>query len=73
MGRGGQGHTDASVFNWEQIKSHDSRNDRWIVIDGQVYDVTNWAKRHPGGSSMIGLYAGQDATVSVFLHVKCEY
>ena len=65
MGRGGRGQTEPSVFNWDEIKSHDSKQDRWIVIDGEVYDVTNWAKKHPGGSTMIGHYAGQDATVSI--------
>ena len=64
MGRGGRGEEKPSVFNWEEIRSHDSKTDRWIVIDGEVYDVTNWSKKHPGGSTMIGHYAGQDATVS---------
>lgn len=59
MGKGGRGQQS---FKWEEIKSHDSQNDRWIVIEGEVYDVTNWSKRHPGGSRMIGHYAGQDAT-----------
>lgn len=62
MGRGGKKYPEQNVFNWEEIKSHDSQNDRWIVIGGQVYDVTNWSKRHPGGSRMLGLYGGQDAT-----------
>ena len=63
MGKGGRGQQS---FKWEEIKSHDSQNDRWIVIEGEVYDVTNWSKRHPGGSRMIGHYAGQDATVSSY-------
>ena len=64
MGRGGKGYSEQSMFSWEEIKSHDSNNDRWIVIGGQVYDVTDWSRRHPGGSRMLGLYGGQDATVS---------
>ena len=64
MGRGGQHRAHSGIFNWDEIKSHNSQKDRWIVIDGQVYDVTEWSKRHPGGSRMIGHYAGQDATVS---------
>ncbi|NXK21196.1 FADS1 desaturase, partial [Arenaria interpres] len=34
----------------------------WLVIDRKVYDVTTFAKRHPGGSRVISHYAGQDAT-----------
>ena len=66
MGRGGQNPTHPGTFNWDEVKTHKSHEDRWIVIDGQVYDVTEWSKRHPGGSRVIGHYAGQDATVSNF-------
>ncbi|NXI24933.1 FADS1 desaturase, partial [Sterrhoptilus dennistouni] len=34
----------------------------WLVIDRKVYDVTQFSRRHPGGSRVIGHYAGQDAT-----------
>lgn len=67
MGKGGQGvqSTRASkAFSWEEIKKHNRTDDRWLVIDGQVYDITRWANRHPGGSRVISHYAGQDATVS---------
>lgn len=40
---------------------------RWLVIDNNVYDITQWSKRHPGGSKVISHYAGQDATVSILL------
>jgi len=40
------------------------------VIDDYVYDVTSWSKKHPGGSILLGHFAGQDATVSVALWVK---
>lgn len=33
------------------------------MVDRKVYDVSKFAKRHPGGSRVIGHYAGQDATV----------
>lgn len=67
MGRGGQmrnGKESVQVFPWKEIEKHSSNEDRWIVIDGQVYDVTQWAKKHPGGPKLISHYAGQDATVS---------
>ncbi|NWY43392.1 FADS1 desaturase, partial [Sylvia atricapilla] len=34
----------------------------WLVIDRKVYDVSEFSKRHPGGSRVISHYAGQDAT-----------
>ncbi|GAB1607722.1 fatty acid desaturase 2-like isoform X1 [Argonauta hians] len=72
MGRGGENSdqvppnpkADAShkVYSWEEIRKHNQKCDRWLVIDRQVYNITNWAQRHPGGSKVIGHYAGQDAT-----------
>uniref|UniRef100_A0A3Q3ITL7 Cytochrome b5 heme-binding domain-containing protein n=1 Tax=Monopterus albus TaxID=43700 RepID=A0A3Q3ITL7_MONAL len=34
----------------------------WLVIDRKVYNITQWAKRHPGGFRVISHYAGEDAT-----------
>uniref|UniRef100_A0A3Q2VXX6 Cytochrome b5 heme-binding domain-containing protein n=1 Tax=Haplochromis burtoni TaxID=8153 RepID=A0A3Q2VXX6_HAPBU len=51
------------VYTWEEVQSHCSRNDQWLVIDRKVYNITQWAKRHPGGFRVIGHYAGEDATV----------
>nr|BDV32468.1 fatty acid desaturase delta4 desaturase [Cololabis saira] len=65
MGGGGQ-QTDpareAGVYTWEEVQKHRSRNDQWLVIDRKVYNVTQWAKRHPGGFRVLGHYAGEDAT-----------
>lgn len=72
MGRGGQKREiieddrksdERRVFPWAEIAQHTDRNDRWIVIEGEVYDVTRWSKRHPGGQRLLSHYAGQDATV----------
>lgn len=60
MGKGG--FKDKKEYTWEEIKKHDKKDDRWLVISGEVYNITNWSKRHPGGPRVIGHYAGQDAT-----------
>lgn len=42
-----------------------TRNDGqtiWIVIEGDVHDVSTFRDVHPGGASVIALYAGLDAT-----------
>uniref|UniRef100_A0A3B3V2P2 acyl-CoA (8-3)-desaturase n=1 Tax=Poecilia latipinna TaxID=48699 RepID=A0A3B3V2P2_9TELE len=62
MGVGGQQTEAADVFSWEEVQKHRSRNDRWLVISRKVYNISQWAKRHPGGSHVIGHYAGEDAT-----------
>uniref|UniRef100_A0A8C2U8G9 Fatty acid desaturase 1-like n=1 Tax=Coturnix japonica TaxID=93934 RepID=A0A8C2U8G9_COTJA len=53
------------LFTWEEIRTHNGRGpnkEQWLVIDRNVYDVSNFSKWHPGGSRVIGHYAGQDAT-----------
>ena len=65
MGKGGCGaDSERQVYTWDDIRQHDSVNDKWIVINDDVYNITEWAKRHPGGFRVISHYAGQDATVS---------
>lgn len=42
-----------------------------IAIDDYVYDVTNFAKLHPGGVAVLKQVAGQDATEQFYgLHTK---
>ena len=64
----GKGSEDCSnkdnSFAWSEIKRHDKIDDLWIVIDGYVYDITKFQKKHPGGAKVINFYSGQDATVS---------
>ncbi|KAM3854418.1 acyl-CoA (8-3)-desaturase-like isoform 3-T3 [Vipera latastei] len=50
-------------FSWDEIKTYSSQApERWLVIDRKVYDISQFHKRHPGGSRVISHYAGQDAT-----------
>uniref|UniRef100_A0A8C5PXT9 Cytochrome b5 heme-binding domain-containing protein n=1 Tax=Leptobrachium leishanense TaxID=445787 RepID=A0A8C5PXT9_9ANUR len=70
MGMGGQdgeGCSSSCVkpearYSWEEIQKHNLKNDKWLVVDRKVYDITRWVKRHPGGMRVIGHYAGEDAT-----------
>uniref|UniRef100_A0A8D0DKB7 Cytochrome b5 heme-binding domain-containing protein n=1 Tax=Salvator merianae TaxID=96440 RepID=A0A8D0DKB7_SALMN len=36
--------------------------ERWLVIDRKVYDISRFCHQHPGGYRVISHYAGQDAT-----------
>lgn len=35
----------------EEIREHNKNNDLWLVVDGKVYDMTDFALIHPGGSA----------------------
>ena len=45
-----------------EVAKHNKKNDCWVIVDGQVLDVTNFLPDHPGGEKAILLYAGRDAT-----------
>ncbi|XP_067849900.1 acyl-CoA 6-desaturase [Heptranchias perlo] len=69
MGKGGEkGEEEGgcekkiALYTWEEIQKHNSKTDKWLVIDREVYNITNWALKHPGGIRVISHYAGEDAT-----------
>lgn len=49
-------------FSWEEIKEHTDAQSCWCVMNGLVYDLTNFLKIHPGGAHVIIELGGQDAT-----------
>ena len=52
----------AKTYTVEEVAAHNKKDDIWVIIDGQVLDVTNFLPDHPGGEKAIILYAGRDAT-----------
>lgn len=53
---------DKKYITAEELKSHNKRGDMWISIQGKVYNVSEWAKEHPGGEVPLLNLAGQDVT-----------
>lgn len=52
-------------IQFEELRKHNKRNDQWLLIDGKAYNVTEFAKTHPGGARILNHYAGEDATVNI--------
>ncbi|RIB04736.1 hypothetical protein C2G38_2048187 [Gigaspora rosea] len=38
------------------------KSDCWVIVNGEVLNVTNFLPDHPGGKKAILIYAGKDAT-----------
>ncbi|XP_051129576.1 delta(8)-fatty-acid desaturase-like [Andrographis paniculata] len=46
----------------EELRRHNKADDLWLSIQGKVYNVTEWAKIHPGGETPLLNLGGQDVT-----------
>lgn len=46
----------------EVSKHKDKDNGLWLIIEGNVYDVTKFVDEHPGGARVIQRMGGKDAT-----------
>lgn len=55
-----------ATFTREEVKKHCKPDDAWVIVDGDVYDISKFAKLHPGGKQTLLDYAGEDATEDFF-------
>lgn len=46
----------------EELKLHNQEGDVWLVVNGNVYDMSVFYRKHPGGPDVIMEVAGKDAT-----------
>ena len=49
------------AFTAAEVAEHNSLQDLWVIIDGDVYDLTEYVDQHPGKDA-IGNNAGGDAS-----------
>lgn len=54
-------HANPPEFTADAVALHNQPTDCWMIIDQNVYDVTSWVPKHPGGA-MIYVHAGHDCT-----------
>ena len=59
---------DSQLITWEELKLHNTSDDLWTAIHGEVYNFSCFSSNpscysHPGGLAVIEKFAGADATV----------
>eukprot|EP01083_Nonionella_stella_P236753 831178_1 len=49
-------------YTMEQIKQHNKPNDCWMVLNGHIFDITEYIPYHPGGNEILKAN-GKDGTI----------
>ena len=49
-------------YKMATVKKHKTAKSRWTVVGTGVYDLTQWIKKHPGGSRAILALCGKNGT-----------
>ena len=65
LSRGETEKMDSKILNgisYEELSKHNTTKDCWVALHGKVYDLTQFASHHPGGSQSILSLAGKDGT-----------
>ncbi|KAK8922897.1 Acyl-CoA dehydrogenase apdG [Metarhizium anisopliae] len=52
----------SKVFSTSDVASHNKGDDMYIIVDGDVYDITKFQDDHPGGKKILQRVAGKDAS-----------
>jgi cytochrome b involved in lipid metabolism len=52
----------AGTFTMAQVKAHNSATSCYTVVNGTVYDLTPFVRKHPGGSGEILSICGKDGS-----------
>ena len=48
----------------EEVMKHASSTSCWSIVYGNVFDLTKWITKHPGGAEKIRAICGKDGTTS---------
>ena len=56
--------TTQTGYTMAQVQANNTSAKCWSVINGKVYDLTNWITSHPGGANAIRGLCGRDGSAS---------
>ena len=53
-----------SPVTWQELQMHNTKQDCWLLLHDDVYDLTSYARNHPGGEFLVTDLAGKEASGS---------
>ena len=56
--------TPSKSYSMAQVRKHKSASNCWSVVGRNVYNLTAWIPKHPGGKGTIVAMCGKNATTS---------
>ena len=56
--------TELATFTMTEVRAHATSEQCYTVVNGNVYDLTAWIAKHPGGSRAILSLCGTDGTAT---------
>ncbi|PRD34309.1 UNVERIFIED_CONTAM: Cyt-b5 [Trichonephila clavipes] len=56
---------ETKTYTLEEISEHQDRKSAWILIHGNVYDVTKFLEEHPGGEEVLLEQADKQKIVEI--------
>jgi cytochrome b involved in lipid metabolism len=59
--------TGTMKLSASEIATHNSKSDCWSIVRGNVYNLTSYVQKHPGGASVIANICGKDGS-SAFIN-----
>jgi cytochrome b involved in lipid metabolism len=54
--------TNLKVYTQAQVAEKNSKASCWTIINGDVYDITSYVPKHPGGEDNITQVCGKDGS-----------
>lgn len=51
-----------TILDLKEVAKHNTNANCWIIVSSKVYDISNYASAHPGGTGNILDYCGKEAT-----------
>jgi hypothetical protein len=54
--------SSTGTITMDEVFAHNTPQDCWSVVNGKVYDLTQWIDKHPGGAVIIKSLCGKDGS-----------